>query len=115
MSRTTKSATEFARAALTAGRACLPDYSSPFSPRKFTQPQLFACLALRQFWRTDYRGTAVRLSEWSDIRRVLKLPEDPDRVPDFTTLIKAERRLLKKRTSLRCWITPSVVRANSDC
>src|SRR5687768_15262993 len=83
MSRTTKSATEFAGHALEAGRAALPDYSSPFSPRKFTQPQLFACLALRQFWKADYRGTAVRLAEWSDVRRVLGLRDD--RVPDFTT------------------------------
>jgi hypothetical protein len=113
MSRTTKSATEFAREALAAGRAALPDYSSPFSPRKFTQPQLFACLALRQFWRTDYRGTAVRLSEWSDVRRVLGLTDD--RVPDFTTLIKAEGRLLKSRASLRCWITPSRVPARWGC
>ena len=103
MSRTTKSATEFAREALAAGQAALPDYSSPFSPRKFTQPQLFACLALRQFWKTDYRGTAVRLGEWSDVRAVLGL--EGGRVPDFTTLIKAERRLLKSRTPPRCWTT----------
>jgi hypothetical protein len=105
MSRTTKSATEFATEALLAGKAALPDYSSPFSPRKFTQPQLFACLALRQFWKTDYRGTEVRLGEWSDVRAVLGLADD--KVPDFTTLIKAERRLLKSRPSGRCWITPS--------
>jgi len=113
MSRTTKSATEFAKEALAAGRAVLPDYSSPFSPRKFTQPQLFACLALRQFWRTDYRGTEVRLGEWSDIRHVLELKDD--RVPDFSTLIKAEGRLLKSYKSLRCWITPSSVAASCHC
>jgi hypothetical protein len=105
MSRTTKSATEFAKLALQAGRAALPDYSCPFSPRKFTQPQLFACLALRQFWKTDYRGTAIRLAEWSDVRRVLGLRRD--RVPDFSTLIKAERRLLKTPRSRVCWTTPS--------
>jgi len=105
MSRTTKSATEFAREALSAGRAALPDYSSPFSPKKFTQPQLFACLALRQFWRIDYRGAALRLAEWSEVRRVLQLKDD--RVPDFSTLIKAEGRLLKSHRSLVCWITPS--------
>ncbi len=105
MSRTTKSATEFAKHALEAGRAALPDYSSPFSPRKFTQPQLFACLALRQFWKTDYRGTEVRLAEWSDVRAALGLKRD--RVPDFSTLIKAERRLLKTLRSSVCWTTPS--------
>lgn len=110
MSRTTKSATEFAKEALLAGRAALPDYSSPFSPRKFTQPQLFACLALRQFWKTDYRGTEVRLGEWSDVRAVLGL--DGGKVPDFTTLIKAERRLLKSAASPRCWTTRSRGRAS---
>src|SRR5687767_7927552 len=110
MSRTTKSATEFAKEALAAGRAALPDYSSPFSPRKFTQPQLFACLALRQFWRTDYRGTEVRLGEWSDVRDVLGLEQN--KVPDFTTLIKVERRLLKSATSPRCSTTRSRGRAS---
>ncbi len=109
MSRTTKSATEFAKEALAAGRAALPDYSSPFSPKKFTQPQLFACLALRQFWKTDYRGTEVRLAEWSDVRDVLGLAED--KVPDFTTLIKAEGRLLKSAASPRCSTTRSRGRA----
>jgi hypothetical protein len=110
MSGTTKSATEFAKEALAAGRAALPDYSSPFSPKKFTQPQLFACLALRQFWKTDYRGTEVRLGEWSDVRDALGLEDG--KVPDFTTLIKAEGRLLKSRTSPRCWTTPLRGRAS---
>jgi hypothetical protein len=113
MTRTTKSATEFAKEALAAGRAALPEFSSKFSPKKFTQPQLFACLALRQFWRTDYRGTEVRLGEWSDLRRVLRFKGD--RVPDFSTLIKAEGRLLKSHASLRCWITPSRGPANWAC
>jgi hypothetical protein len=110
MSRTTKSATECAKEALLAGRAALPDYASPFSPKRFTQPQLFACLALRQFWKTDCRGTEVRLGEWSDVRAVLGL--GLERVPDFTTLIKAERRLLKSRSLPPCWITPSRGRAS---
>ena len=109
MSRTTKSATEFAKEALAAGRAALPDYSSPFGPHKFTQPQLFACLALRQFWKTDYRGTEVRLAEWSDVRDVLGL--EAGKVPDFTTLIKAEGRLLKSARSPRCSTTRSRGRA----
>jgi hypothetical protein len=108
MSRTTKSATEFAKQALKAGRAVLPEYSSPFSPKKFTQPQLFACLALRQFWKTDYRGTEVRLAEWSDVRDVLGLKD----VPDFTTLIKAEGRLLKTLESTVFWTTPYGEHAN---
>src|ERR1700733_3281042 len=92
MSRTTKSATEFAQFALEAGQKTFAHYSSPFSPRKFTQPQLFACLALRQFFKLDYRGTVQRLAEWAELRQILGLQT----VPEFSTLIRAERRLLKK-------------------
>lgn len=92
MSRTTKSATEFAQVTLETARRVLPDYSGPFSPRKFTQPQLFTMLALRQFFKLDYRGTVARLAEWKELRDVL----DIGQVPDFTTLIHAEKRLLKK-------------------
>ena len=84
--------------ALEAGRKAFADYSSPFSPRKFTQPQLFACLALRQFFKLDYRGTVQRLSEWAELRAVLGL----EKVPDFSTLIYAEKRLLKKVVSSTC-------------
>ena len=98
MSRTTKSATEFARETLETARRALPDYSSPFSPRKFTQPQLLAMLALRQFFKLDYRGTVERLAEWEELRDVLGL----ERVPDFSTLIHAEKRLLKKGRSPAC-------------
>jgi hypothetical protein len=98
MSRTTKSATEFAKIALAAGQEAFADYSSRFSPRKFTQPQLFACLALRQFFKLDYRGTVRRLAEWAELRAVLEL----EQAPDFSTLIYAEKRLLKKMASRPC-------------
>ncbi len=47
---------EFAKETLETARRVLPDYSSPFSPRKFTQPQLLTMLALRQFFKLDYHG-----------------------------------------------------------
>jgi hypothetical protein len=34
----------------------LPEYAHRFSPRKFTQPQLFVCLTLKTFFNMDYRG-----------------------------------------------------------
>ena len=92
MSRTTKSATEFAKVTLEAASRVLPDYSGPFSPKVFTQPQLFTMLALRQFLKLDYRGTVARLGEWKELRKVLRLR----RVPEYSTLIHAEKRLLKK-------------------
>ena len=32
-------------------------------PKKFTQPQLFACLVLKTFFQTDYRGVVVFLND----------------------------------------------------
>lgn len=98
MSRTTKSTLAVARQALEAGRKALPPYSHRFSPRKFTQSQLFAIAAVRKFLRLDYRGMEVRLGEWAELRQALELSE----VPDYSTLCYAEERLLKKRTSPPC-------------
>ena len=106
MSKTTKDPIALARAALKAGQAALPDYSGPKSPHKFTQPQLFALLELRQFLKTDYRGLVAMVAQWSDLREVLDLKG----TPHYSTLCYAERRLLKKgapRGSLRrLWPKP---------
>jgi hypothetical protein len=98
MSRTTKSATEFAKTTYDAARRVFPDHASPFSPKKYTQPQLVTMLALRQFFKLDYRGVVTRLREWEELRLVLAL----SKVPHFTTLIHAERRLLKKTPLPTC-------------
>ena len=105
MSRTTKSATEFAKTTYDAARRALPEFSGPFSPRKFTQPQILTMLALRQFFKLDYRGTVARLAEWKELRDAIELGDDEDgrpRVPHFSTLIHAEKRLLKKTPSPAC-------------
>jgi len=41
-------------------KAVLPAYSHPSSPKKFMQHQLFACLVLKAFLKTDYRGLMAR-------------------------------------------------------
>lgn len=94
----TKSPVAVAREALATAQAALPAYSNKYSPRKYTQHQLFAILVLRQFFKTDYRGIVQYLHDLPDLRRVLGLKQ----VPFFTTLCTAERRLLKKRISLSC-------------
>jgi len=94
----TKSTLAFAREALLTGKGALPDYSHSKSPHKFTQPQLFAILALRVFLRTDFRGIIVTLSEWSDLRALLGLKS----LPHYSTLCYAERRLLKKNALISC-------------
>jgi len=95
MPHITKSTLSFATTALKVAEEALPPYSRPKSPHKFTQPQLFAILALRTFLKQDYRGIVILLAEWSDLRNVLKLT----RVPHYSTLCYAERRLLKKTDS----------------
>lgn len=88
----TKSPVALARIALKTGQDALPAYSSRFSNKIYTQPQLFAILVMRQFFKTDYRGIVQLLHDLSDLRRVLKLK----RVPHYTTLQKTHARLLKK-------------------
>jgi len=89
----TKSALAVARQALAAARAALPAHASKFAKRTFTQHQLVALLAVREFLRTDYRGLEQHLRDWSDLRAELGLA----RVPDHSTVQKAAARLLKKR------------------
>jgi Transposase DDE domain len=87
-----KSPVTVARRALEAGQASLRCYSHRYSPQKFTQPQLFACLVLKVFFKTDYRGLTILLEDLTDLTRTLGLRA----VPHFTTLHKASRRLLTR-------------------
>lgn len=91
---TSKSPKQTATVAYAAAKQALPAYSHKFSPQKFTQPQLVACLVLKEFFTTDYRGITGILEDTSDLRNVLEL----DQVPHFTTLQKAAKKLLKKKT-----------------
>jgi hypothetical protein len=92
MSTTSKSPKKVARAAYFIAQNTLPDYSHPFSPKKFTQPQLFVCLVLKTFFKTDYRGIVDILKDCSDLAETCKLKT----IPHYTTLQKASRRLLNK-------------------
>ena len=94
----TKSPLDLAREAYDIGKKALPEFSSKFSRQDFRQAQLFALLVLRQFFNADYRKTMQMLLEWSDLREALDL----QKVPHWTTLEKAEKRLLKKGLSPDC-------------
>jgi hypothetical protein len=102
----TRSALAIAKMALRVGRKVLPAYSHANSPKVFTQPQLFAMLAIRQFFGLDYRGTEQLLADWSDLRRTLRLKQ----VPHWTTLQKADDRLLKKGVLIASWMARSPLR-----
>jgi hypothetical protein len=90
---TSKSPRKVAMVALAAGKEAFSDYSHVYSPHKFTQPQLFACLVLKEFEKKDYRGIAQFLEDLPDLRQVLGLKS----APHFTTLQKASQRLLKQK------------------
>src|SRR5438067_13281815 len=91
MTTLSKSPTFVARTALAVARRALRPYAHKFSPKLYTQPQLFVCLVLKVFCKTDYRGVTTYLSEWPELRRTIGLCY----VPHFTTLQKASRRLLR--------------------
>ena len=101
MSTLTKSPLRLARHALAVGRQALRRYARKFSPKVYTQPQLFACLVLKTFLKTDYRGVAAHLADHSDIREALALRD----LPHFTTLHKASRRLLRQPRARRLFRT----------
>ena len=91
----TKSPRAVAREALRLAREALPPYSAARSRKDYTQHQLFAILALKAFFRTDYRGVVQLLADFRELRDELGLA----RVPHYSTLCYAAARLLKKGRS----------------
>jgi hypothetical protein len=72
------------------GRLALRDYAHRFSPKKFTQPQLFACLVLKEFLQLDYRKLAAVLGDCPELAAAIDLKS----VPHYTTFQKTAARLL---------------------
>jgi len=88
-----KSPVKVARMAFFSANQALSAYSSKFSRRDFTQAQLFSILVLKAFFKTDYRGVIEMLSDFKELQHLLKLKK----IPHYSTLCYAEKRLLKKR------------------
>lgn len=63
-------------------RRCLRDYTHEKSPKKFTQPQLMACLIFKSFLGLTYRRTEELLWLMPAVREAIGLKS----VPRFTTL-----------------------------
>lgn len=91
MSETSKSPRRVLVAAYELAIGVLPEYSHVYSPKKFTLPQLFACLVLKASLKLDYRGVAGLLNDSPDLRNSIGLKQ----APHFTTLQKGAPRLLK--------------------
>lgn len=100
MSTTSKSPKRVMMTAYDTAQRALPAYSHRCSPKKFTQHQLFACLVLKEFLKTDYRGVTNFLADCADLRDAIEL----EHVPHWTTLQKAADRLLKKTPRTAFWI-----------
>ena len=97
MSVTSKSPKSVLLMALKVAKRSLPAYRHKYSPKKFTQHQLFACLVLKNFLKTDYRGVAQQLKDCPALADVIELAC----VPHFTTLQKAAKRLLISKVAQR--------------
>jgi hypothetical protein len=69
----TKSPRAVAREALRLARQTLPAYASKYSRRDYTQHQLLALLALKTFFKTDYRGVVQMLDDFAELRQDLGL------------------------------------------
>ena len=97
MATTSKSPLQVVLAALATARRAFPAYTHKCSPKVFTQHQLFACLVLKNFLKTDYRGVVVHLADHPALVEAMELK----RVPHFTTVQKAARRLLATKSAKR--------------
>ena len=104
--KTSKSPKRVLIEALRVAEESLPAYSHRFSPKVFTQHQLFACLVLKDFYDLTYRGTIGLLTDCDGLARSIGLAK----VPHYTTLQKAADRLLTL-ASFRRLITTTVARA----
>ncbi len=90
MATTSKSPRKVLLMAYLVGQRTLRRYAHRFSPKKFTQPQLFAALVLKEFLQLDYRKLSQFFRDAPEFRTVIEL----DSVPHFTTFQKAAQRLL---------------------
>ena len=88
---TSKSPRRVFQVAFDAAREAVPAYSHVNSPHKFTQPQLLACLVLKEFLRLDYRGVVAHLLDHPGLARLIDL----ETIPHYTTFHKAAGRLLR--------------------
>lgn len=72
----------FARLAYDVAGRAIPERAHRFAPKRYTQPQLLACLLVKEYLRLDYR-TAQEVLDTSDgLRKAIGLTV----VPDYTTL-----------------------------
>jgi hypothetical protein len=80
---------QVAALAMQLGSRHLADYGANTSRHDFTQRQLMACLILRAYTKTTYRGILELLAVSPSLRRELGLA---DKLPHYSTLAKFSER-----------------------
>lgn len=95
MSVTSKSPKAVLLTAWKIAKASLPAHRHRNSPKKFTQHQLFACLVLKNFLKTDYRGLVEYLADCDSLADSIELVC----IPHYTTFQKAAKRLLVSKSA----------------
>ena len=93
MATTSRSPKRILQVAHALGKQRLRTYWHRFSPKKFTLPQLFACLVLKEFLRLDYRRLTALLEDAPSLAATIGLQQ----VPHFSSFQKAAARLLVVR------------------
>jgi hypothetical protein len=61
------------------GRLTLRPYSNRHSRKTFTQPQLFACLVLKEFLQLDYHKLSMLLHDIPELAAAIGLTKTPRR------------------------------------
>jgi hypothetical protein len=89
--RASKSPAAILATAYSIGLQALPLYAHKYSPKKYQQAQLFACLVFKESLQLDYRKLQQVLKDAAEFRGVLGMQE----VPHYTTFQKAAKRLLR--------------------
>ena len=72
----------FAQLAHQVASETLPERAHRFAPKRYTQPQLLACLLVKEYLGLDYRTTQETLEVSDGLREALGLAV----VPDYSTL-----------------------------
>lgn len=71
-------------------KSCVRSYSCKFSRKDFTQPQLFACLVVREHQKQSYRGIEALLKDSPNWCKQIGMKK----VPDHNTLCRAFHALM---------------------
>ena len=106
--KTSTSPAAVAAEAYALAKASIGAHTHKNAPKKFTRHQLFACLVLREFYDTTYRGIVGILADSAEVRAAIDL----DVVPHYTTLQKQAAKLLAQSRTKKL-ITRSVVTAKA--